>query len=140
MDDNKWNYTNNEEYDWHHTHQQEPPTIKRTNPFATAALIMGILSLTMTFSGLSFILAPLGILFAVLSRKEEPMESPAKIGMGLSVAGLILGFIMVIIATFSLIQFTTNGTLQNNETYQEFYEEFMEEYDDSFEYLPHVGQ
>lgn len=81
-----------------------PQYYKPVSGFAVASLVMGILSLLLACcSGIGGIAAgALGIIFAILSRKGQPMESQAKIGMGTSIAGLALG-VVIIIATFMLI-------------------------------------
>ena len=77
---------------------------KPVSGFAVASLVMGILSLLLACcSGVGGIMAgALGIIFAILSRKGQPMESQAKIGMGTSIAGLVFG-VVIIAATFVLI-------------------------------------
>ena len=65
------------------------------NSMATASLVMGILSLVTCccYYG-TFIFGGLGILFALLSRTEERMCSQAKTGLALSIAGLVLVFVL----------------------------------------------
>lgn len=77
---------------------------KPVSGFAVASLVMGILSLLLACcSGVGGIMAgALGIIFAILSRKGQPMESQAKIGMGTSIAGIVFG-VVIIAATFVLI-------------------------------------
>lgn len=72
-----------------HQNRQSP------NGLATASLVMGILAVVMTcccYGGLIF--GGLGILFALLSKGNEPMSGRAKAGLGLSLGGLILTVFM----------------------------------------------
>lgn len=76
---------------------QNPSYIpKKTNDMAAAALIFGILSLLASFSILGGLLfGCLGIVFSILSRGFEPMDISAKIGIGLSIAGMLLGCVFL---------------------------------------------
>ncbi len=77
--------------------QSGPRTVRRQNDMAVAALVMGILSLVgscCAWGGVAF--GALGILFALLSRGDEPMEGKAKTGMLLSILGIALGFLAVL--------------------------------------------
>lgn len=73
------------------SHQNRQPA----NGLATASLVMGILAVVTTcccYGGLIF--GGLGILFALLSKGNEPMSGRAKAGLGLSLGGLILTVFM----------------------------------------------
>ena len=72
---------------------------KPVSGFAVAALVMGILSLLLACcSGIGGIMAgALGIIFAILSRKGQPMEMQAKVGLGTSIAGLVFGIVIIMI-------------------------------------------
>ncbi len=64
---------------------------------AIASLVMGILSLLCCccgYAGIGF--GALGIIFALLSKKEEPMCSQAKTGLILSIIGLVMTVVVVI--------------------------------------------
>ena len=56
----------------------------------TAALVLGICSLVLLITGLAFIPAALGILFALLSRGSGRMKSQPRVGLLLSLIGLVL--------------------------------------------------
>lgn len=120
-----------------------PQYYKPVSGFAVASLVMGILSLLLACcSGIGGIAAgALGIIFAILSRKGQPMESQAKIGMGTSIAGLALG-VVIIIATFMLIS-TGRVDVQDeleNELGRYGYEfRFDDDDDDYDDYNDHYG-
>ena len=124
------------------TNGSAPQYYKQVSGFAVASLVMGILSLLLACcSGIGGIAAgALGIIFAILSRKGQPMESQAKIGMGTSIAGLVLG-VVIIIATFMLIstgQVNVQKELQN-ELGRYGYEFRFDDYDDYDDYDNHYG-
>lgn len=71
--------------------QKQPP-----NNMATASLVMGFLALTgccCYYTG--FIFGGLGILFALLSRTDKGFQGYAKIGLGISVAAIVLSVFML---------------------------------------------
>lgn len=82
------------------------------NGFAVAALVMGIMSLLFAcctgIGGVFF--GALGIVFAILSKKDEPMATNAKVGLGLSIGGIILGIIIFV----SALLYITRGEFQND--------------------------
>ena len=80
---------------------------KRSAGFSTASLVLGILSLVTCcciYSALSF--GALAIIFALLSRGGEmTMDTRGLTGLGLGIAGLVLGiviFIFMFIYTVSM--------------------------------------
>ena len=83
--------------------QMTPPP-KRGNAFSTASMTAGTLSLFFLVSGLSFPVGALGILFALLSRKGDKMDSQAKLGCILSSIGLCLGIAIFIYAAVTVYQ------------------------------------
>lgn len=103
-------------------HQQ-----RAANPFATAAMVMGIVSLVVTCCGGSFIFGALGIIFAMLSRKEKKLETQAKTGLILSIIGSVAG-IALIIASFVMMQTPEYQDIM--EEYQRFYNEYEEDGDE----------
>ena len=65
---------------------------------SSASLVMGILSLLCCccgYAGIAF--GALGIIFALLSRQEKPMDTQAKIGLALSCVGVALAVISVLL-------------------------------------------
>lgn len=124
------------------TNGSAPQYYKPVSGFAVASLVMGILSLLLACcSGVGGIAAgALGIIFAILSRKGQPMESQAKIGMGTSIAGLVLG-VVIIIATFMFIS-TGRVDVQDeleNELGRYGYEFRFGDDDDYDDYDDHYG-
>ncbi|MCD7907735.1 MAG: DUF975 family protein, partial [Clostridium sp.] len=65
------------------------------NGMATASLVMGILSLVCCWCGyVGIAFGSLGIIFALLSKRDEPMSGQAKTGLTLSIIGLAL-YVMI---------------------------------------------
>lgn len=82
----------------------------RTNSFAVASLVMGILSLVCCCCGyLGIAAGGLGIMFALLSRGREPMCGQARAGIILSAAGMFLGLISILGALVLLVLNETAG-------------------------------
>ena len=74
---------------------------------------MGILSLVLCCCiGIGgIVLGALGIIFAILSRKGKSMETMAKVGLGLSITGVVLGLIT---AVFFFIGMLANDEAQSD--------------------------
>ena len=127
-----WNgssYNSNPGSNWN-THNQPggyysdyPPRRSSGGPMVTASLVMGILSIVLMCCGLSYVFGALGIIFALLSRKDGPMDSQAKIGIGLSIAGSVIGIVIVAFAVTSNLSYYTDFMRQ--------YQNFIYEHDDS---------
>lgn len=123
----------NDSYGWNNNNQQNgSPYYQRPvyrpagNGMVAAALVMGILSLLLTCCGLSYVFGALGIIFALLSRKEGSMDPQAKIGMGLSITGSVIGIMIIIVAL-----------LQDPSYYMDIlkeYEQFYNEYENDGDY------
>lgn len=94
----------------------------RSNSMATAALVLGILAICTGFlTGIGGVLfGGLGILIAILSRGYEPMESHAKIGLGLSATGLVMGLIVTVLA-FTVVWYDFPAIYDPYDSYQ-FYD------------------
>lgn len=75
-----------------------PYSPMKSNSFALVALIMGIASILLACcSGIGgVVLGALGIIFAIISRGKERMCTQAKIGLGVSIAGIVLGIIVFV--------------------------------------------
>ncbi len=101
---------------------------KKSNNMALASLLLGILSLVLCCcGGFGVILGAVGIVLAILSRGSEPMETSAKVGLGLSIGGIVLG-ILVLIISFAFVgseqfrnEMNQNG-YGNYENYRHYFE------------------
>lgn len=102
----------------------------KQNGMATAALVMGLIAIISTFStGMGFIFGALGIIFALLSRRERTMEKMALAGLILSIIGTVASIVTI---TFSAIMLYKNPDLIT-ETMEQFYEIYgYENTDDLF--------
>lgn len=105
----------------------ENHTPKRPNSLATASLVLGIISLfACFFLYLAIPFAVLGILFALLSRKNrEPMHGRAKFGLGLSIAGLVVSIILTVFVVVTLLPYARSGQLQ------QYIQNYLESYYDT---------
>lgn len=100
------------------------PAAKKTNGFAVAALICGIVSLLSCCCGwLSIILGILAVVFAIVSRKGDNRIS------GMAIAGIICGGIGLVGGLLLLILMLADPSF-----YNEFLESFMEGYEYGYEY------
>jgi len=90
----------------------------KQNGFASAALLMGIIAFfTMLFVIPPLIVAPLGIIFAVLSRgSEKKIPAPGKAGIGVCVAAFTIS---LSITVYTLTQVIPNINMDVLSEYQE---------------------
>ena len=80
------------------TRDTASPPKKTGNGMSIASLVMGILSLVCCCCGyVGIALGALGIIFALLSRQDEPMNTQAKVGFILSCVGIALNVISIIL-------------------------------------------
>jgi len=95
---------------------------KARNSFGNAALIMGILSTVLLCTGiLSIPFGALGLLFAILSRKNGTgFSSSALTGVVLSATGIVLGSALTAFAVYRILYDPTVWE-QINELYPDFY-------------------
>ena len=114
-------YQNGQYNGWNQTPTRPP--FRSVNSMAVASLVMGILSVVLICCGFSFCFGALGIIFALLSRRNGPMDPQAKVGLGLSIGGTVIGIAMIL--------FLTIGNSQYSEIMQE-YERFYNEYEDNY--------
>lgn len=117
---------------WNQYNQQNPnsqpnpgwyPQRHVNNGMAIASLFMGILSIVMMCCGFSFFFGALGILFALLSRKEKAMDPQAKIGLGLSIGGTVMSLVLIIVALAGNSSYYSDFIKE----YQRFYNEYEDE-------------
>ncbi len=98
-----------------------PP--KPKNGFATASLVVGIfalLSLCCFAFPLSIIMGVGAVIFAVISKKGQPMY-------GTAIAGMILGIIAVVLGIGEFIYFMALSTLVKDPANAAIINEFMEQ-------------
>ena len=97
----------------------------------TAALVMGICSLVLIITGLSFITGALGILFALLSRGSGPMKSGPKAGLWMSACGLIADAALIGAGIYMIQSGALDRYLEQfQELYDFYYEDEYEDYMD----------
>lgn len=121
-----WNNSGNFNQPSGGPYYQQPPYRPSGNGMVAASLVMGILSLLLTCCGLSYVFGALGIIFALLSRKNGPMDPQAKIGIGLSIAGSVLGIVIIVVALLQDPSYYMDALKE----YQQFYNEY--ENDDDY--------
>jgi hypothetical protein len=99
---------------------------KRSNNFATASMILGIAGLaTGCCVYTSIICGALAVIFALLSRGgERTMSSRAKAGLGLGIAGIVCGILMIVAAfVVVIVQYGSFENYMNH--YMELYEQLL---------------
>ena len=106
------------------------------NGFGIAALVLGIVSLVFFCSCLTFITAPLAILFGIVQ-----LVRSKKSGRGLAIAGLVTGIISLVacIAFWALAMANVNLSESILEKYGDYdfedpdsFEQFIEDYSNDF--------
>ena len=113
------------------------------NPFATAAMIVGLCSLlSLCTIFLPVPLGALGILFVILSRRKgKKLQSTALTGLVTSIIGMVLGIgIFIAVIASSLVMLKPENRDMLNEQFEEMYgidfDEYMERlYGEDFESL-----
>lgn len=80
-------------------YQSYPPVYQEKNNMATAALVMGILSLCSICCCMLFgiVFGVLGVIFAIMSKKGDRMDGQAKAGLILSIIGIAVTVLVIII-------------------------------------------
>ena len=90
------------------TRDTASPPKKSGNGMSIASLVMGILSLVCCCCGyVGIALGALGIIFALLSRQDEPMNTQAKVGLILACVGISIILLLVMNAA-GLVDVTTD--------------------------------
>ena len=78
--------------------RKEGIVMEETNKMALASMIAGILSIVLSCCcGLGMIAGGLAVIFAGLSRVDEPLSSNAKVGLITGIIGMIFSVIAVIV-------------------------------------------
>lgn len=80
-------------------YQPYPPVYQEKNNMATAALVMGILSLCSICCCMLFgiVSGVLGVIFAIMSKKGDKMDGQARAGLILSIIGIAVTVLVIII-------------------------------------------
>lgn len=80
-------------------YQSYPPVYQEKNNMATAALVMGILSLCSICCCMLFgiVSGVLGVIFAIMSKKGDKMDGQARAGLILSIIGIAVTVLVIII-------------------------------------------
>lgn len=106
-------------------YQRPPKAPQPVSGMSIAALILGALSIVCSCCGIGgIIFGSLGIIIAVMSKGQEPMQTNSKIGLGLSIVGLVLGIILTIV-------FFALGSYAGSSEYIQSYEYEPEPYEAS---------
>ncbi|WP_394913350.1 hypothetical protein [uncultured Robinsoniella sp.] len=94
-----------------------------SNSFSTAAMILGIVSLVSSCClYISIPVGAVGIILALLSKgSSSKMDSRSKTGLGISIAGICISFVMIIAV---LVSDTYLGSTQK--LYQDYLEYYLE--------------
>ena len=79
-------------------YQSYPPGYQEKNNMATAALVMGILSLCSICCCMLFgiVFGVLGVIFAIMSKKGDKMDGQARAGLILSIIGIAVTVLVII--------------------------------------------
>ena len=75
----------------------------KSNNFATASLVMGIISIVCSCCCIGIPFSALGIIFAYISKTNETMEKSAKTGLITSVIGIVLSIAMLLVITVVVV-------------------------------------
>lgn len=113
-----------ENQQYNNMYRPQPPV--NNNSFALVALVIGIVSILFACcTGIGGIaLGALGIIFAVISRGKMPMCTQAKVGLGISIAGIVLGIIVFVGSIFLL----------GSDEFQRMFEDEMHRYGYEYNY------
>ena len=108
-----------------------------------AALILGILSIVFSISVLlGVVLGIIGIVLALASRRNSHMNLNAKIGLGLSIAGLLCSALILVFVYIPLGNYFSNDDildrieeeLDDSDSYDNNHNDDTEDHDDSDHY------
>ena len=117
---NNWNNQQGQYQNTPYNNTPNRPPMRSNNGMAIASLVMGVLSIALICCGFSYFFGALGILFAILSRKNGPMDPQAKVGLGLSIGGTVVGLLMILFVLFGSTEYSdfrnTNVSITNMKT------------------------
>ena len=121
---NNWNNQQGQYQNTPYNNTPNRPPMRSNNGMAIASLVMGVLSIALICCGFSYFFGALGILFAILSRKNGPMDPQAKVGLGLSIGGTVVGLLMILFVLFGSTEYS-----DFMQEYERFYNEYEDDYD-----------
>ena len=139
MDPNDYYPNHNSTNNWAENPNDPPtpePQMPTSNGMAIASLTLGIASIILLCcGGGGFPAGALGIVFALLSRRNRKMHTQAKVGLGLSIGGITLSILSVILSfviVFASGTFTDMINMMNRHdlTTQSGLEDFLEDWED----------
>ncbi len=83
---------------------------------ATAAMVMGIISLVSILCCCPFVFSAIGIVLALLSKGAEKTLRPrAKTGLILSIVGMVVSFVLIVATiAFPIVMYKTNPEFRKN--------------------------
>ncbi len=131
------NYTTNEGNQY-----PSPEDIKKNRSasgFATAAMVCGIISIFSTCCCMPFVFSGLGIIFALLSKRENrEWLNSAKTGIITSCVGIAVSMVlMVFVMIFSILDYANMDSIDK----EDFWNEYSEQYERQFgEEMPEETQ
>ena len=114
---------------------------------ATASFVMGIISIVSVWCCCPFVFSAIGIVLALLSKGASDVLRPrAKTGLILSIAGLVISFVLTIFTiVFPILMYKTNPEFRKNinnameESLQQDEELFRQIYgDDVYEQMQQI--
>jgi predicted membrane protein len=114
---------------------------------ATASFVMGIISIVSVLCCCPFVFSAIGIVLALLSKgASDALRTRAKTGLILSIAGLVISFVLTIFTiVFPIVMYKTNPEFRKNinnameESLQQDEELFRQIYgDDVYEQMQQI--
>jgi predicted membrane protein len=114
---------------------------------ATASFVMGIISIVSVLCCCPFVFSAIGIVLALLSKgASDALRPRAKTGLILSIAGLVISFVLTIFTiVFPIVMYKTNPEFRKNinnameESLQQDEELFRQIYgDDVYEQMQQI--
>ena len=100
-DDENWDRWNSNSS--HNSYYNQPTHKPYGQAFSIASFVLGLISVTVGFWGISLPLGALGILFALLvRRKGRRLKGTARAGLILSIIGFIMGVLFIVYVFVSI--------------------------------------
>jgi hypothetical protein len=110
-------------------YQSSAPYQPKTNGFALASLILGIVSIPLLCCCVGVITAILAIIFGFIARNKIMASNGYETGSGMATAGIIIGFAAIGLAIILLVVSLANGNSVDfwNQFNQNFEEQFRKQ-------------